>query len=66
MLLISLLLAAMGSAAGGAEENPLLGTWKLKSFVREVAETGERYNQMGEHPDGYISYATTSTRRADR
>jgi Lipocalin-like domain len=57
MLLISLLLAAMGSAAGGAEENPLLGTWKLKSFVREVAETGERYNQMGEHPDGYISYA---------
>ena len=57
MLLISLLLAAMGPAATAAEENPLLGTWKLKSFVREVAATGERYNQMGEHPDGYLSYA---------
>jgi hypothetical protein len=25
-----------------AGENPLLGTWKLKSFVREVAATGEK------------------------
>ncbi|OKO68264.1 hypothetical protein AC628_36485 [Bradyrhizobium sp. NAS96.2] len=39
-----------------AEDNPLLGTWKLKSFVREVAGTGERYDQMGEQPDGYLSY----------
>ncbi len=57
VLLISLLLAVLGPAAAAAEDNPLLGTWKLKSFVREVAGTGERYNQMGEHPDGYISYA---------
>jgi hypothetical protein len=27
-----------------AAETPLLGTWKLKSFVREVSATGERYN----------------------
>lgn len=40
-----------------AGENPLLGTWKLKSFVREVAATGEKINQMGEHPDGYLSYS---------
>jgi len=40
-----------------ADANPLLGTWRLKSFVREVTGTGERYNQLGEHPDGYISYA---------
>jgi len=40
-----------------AGENPLLGTWKLKSFVREVLETGERYNVDGEHPNGYISYS---------
>jgi hypothetical protein len=39
-----------------AEESQLLGTWKLKSWVREVAGTGERYNQAGEHPDGYLSY----------
>jgi hypothetical protein len=40
-----------------ADANPLLGTWQLKSFVREVAGTGERYNQLGEHPNGYISYS---------
>jgi len=45
------------SALARADANPLLGTWKLKSFVREVTGTGERYNQFGEHPDGYISYA---------
>ena len=57
-LLISFLLpVAMGLAtAVGAESNPLLGTWKLKSFVREVAGTGERYEQMGAEPDGYLTY----------
>jgi hypothetical protein len=40
-----------------AGENPLLGTWKLKSYVREVAATGERYNERGEHPNGYLSYS---------
>jgi hypothetical protein len=40
-----------------ADENPVLGTWKLKSFVREVAATGEKINQMGEHPNGFLSYS---------
>ena len=40
-----------------AEENPVLGTWKLKSFVREITATGEKINQMGEHPSGYIGYS---------
>jgi Lipocalin-like domain len=57
MLLISVLLAVLGPTAEAAEDNPLLGTWKLKSFVREVLGTGERYNQMGEQPDGYLSYS---------
>jgi hypothetical protein len=39
-----------------ADANSLLGTWRLKAFVREVTGTGERYNQLGDHPDGYISY----------
>jgi Lipocalin-like domain len=56
-LLISLLLAVLGPISVAAEDNPLIGTWKLKSFVREVAVTGERYNQLGEHPNGYLSYA---------
>ena len=45
------------SADAFATENPLLGTWKLKAFVREVLATGERYNQRGEHPKGFISYS---------
>ena len=43
MLLLSPTIATAG-------ENPVLGTWKLKSFVREVTATGEKINQMGEHP----------------
>jgi hypothetical protein len=50
MLLLSPTIALAG-------ENPVLGTWKLKSFVREVTATGEKFNQMGEHPSGYISYS---------
>jgi len=43
--------------AARAADNPLIGTWKLKSYVREVAATGERYNERGEHPNGYLSYS---------
>lgn len=46
------------SSLARADGSPLLGTWQLKSFVREVAGTGERYNQLGDHPDGYISYSS--------
>jgi Lipocalin-like domain len=51
---LSLILAA---TAVRSADNPLIGTWKLKSYVREVAATGERYNERGEHPNGYLSYA---------
>jgi len=47
-------IAATAALAG---ENPLVGTRKLKSYVREVAATGERYNERGEHPPGYLSYS---------
>ncbi|WP_248324058.1 MULTISPECIES: lipocalin-like domain-containing protein [unclassified Caballeronia] len=39
-----------------SDSNPLLGTWRLISFVREDMGTRERYNQLGEHPEGYLSY----------
>ena len=57
-LLISFLLPTlMGLATpAAAQSQALLGTWKLKSFIREVAGTGERYDQMGADPDGYLSY----------
>jgi hypothetical protein len=35
----------------------VIGTWKLQSYVREVAATGVRYNQFGDEPDGYLGYA---------
>jgi hypothetical protein len=52
---ISAVLAA--PVAGLANDASLVGTWKLTSFVREVTATGERYNQLGEHPEGYLGYA---------
>jgi len=38
-------------------KSPVLGTWKLVSYVRESIATGRRYNQFGEAPVGYIGYA---------
>lgn len=50
------LLALAWSTPVGAGENPLLGTWRLTSFVREETGTRARENQLGEHPDGYLTY----------
>jgi hypothetical protein len=44
------------SIAGLADGNPLLGTWKLKSFVTTTT-TGEKSSPFGEHPNGYLSYS---------
>jgi hypothetical protein len=55
-IVFALLLMLLASAARSAD-NPLIGTWKLKSYVREVAATGERYNERGEHPNGYLAYS---------
>lgn len=40
-----------------AGDNPLLGTWKLTSFVRQDVATGERRPALGERPEGYLGYA---------
>jgi len=54
---VSAMVSILSASAALADENPLLGTWKLKSYVREVAATGERYNERGEYPRGYLSYS---------
>lgn len=54
---VSGLVLVLSATVAFAGENPLLGTWRLKSFVREVLATGERYNPMGEHPNGYLSFS---------
>jgi len=50
---IALIMIAL--PAQGAE-SAIVGTWKIKSFVREVIATGERQNEFGDKPEGYISY----------
>jgi hypothetical protein len=54
---LSATLLILSVTAAFAGENPLLRTWKLKAFVREVAATGERYDERGEHPNGFLGYA---------
>jgi hypothetical protein len=41
----------------GMGGNPVLGTWKLRSYTRKDAETGELSNPLGVHPVGYINYS---------
>ncbi len=36
---------------------PVLGTWRLRTYVRERLSDGQRHNQFGEAPVGYIGYA---------
>jgi Lipocalin-like domain len=43
------------SMTGFADGNPLVGTWKLQSYV--LTTTGERSTPFGEHPSGYLSYS---------
>lgn len=43
--------------AGLSQDSSVIGTWKLKTFVREVSGTNERYNQLGDNPNGYIGYS---------
>src|ERR1700689_3751378 len=35
---------------------PQLGTWKLKSDVREDVKTGQKTEGFGAHPTGFITY----------
>lgn len=44
------------SATGFAGGNPLVGTWKLQSYVLTTT-AGERSTPFGDHPSGYLSYS---------
>ena len=47
---------ALTSSIAAADDNSIVGTWKVQSYVREVVATGERQNDFGEKPVGYIIY----------
>lgn len=34
----------------------LIGTWRLISFVHEILATGEKFEIMGNRPNGYITF----------
>jgi hypothetical protein len=53
------MMALVGTVrAAFAGDNPLLGTWKLKSFVRQDVATGKSRPAVGDHPEGYLGYAS--------
>ena len=54
---IAVLVLFVSDHASHADDRALIGTWKLRSFVREVTGTSERYDQLGEHPEGVIGYS---------
>jgi hypothetical protein len=54
-LALAVLLPSMSAWAG---ENTLIGTWAMKSFVFEPVGGGQSYYPLGEHAQGYISYAS--------
>ena len=35
---------------------PHIGTWMIRSYTRENLATGEKTDQFGLHPSGYLSY----------
>jgi hypothetical protein len=56
ILLGAALMFALSSSVATANDNSIVGTWRVQSFVREVVATGERQNEFGEKPNGYIIY----------
>ena len=54
--LIAIVALFLLSITANASDNSIVGTWRFQSFVREVIATGERQNEFGEKPSGYISY----------
>jgi hypothetical protein len=58
MILMGCLFAACltASTALGADQNAVLGTWKLVSYEVEVQSTSAKAPLMGQHPTGYGAF----------
>jgi hypothetical protein len=41
----------------GEEDNRIVGTWRLLSYIVEVQTTGEKLPVMGEQPSGYVTFS---------
>jgi len=49
--------ASAQMVAAGSAQQPLLGTWKLVSYVGEEIPSGVKSEVMGPRPSGYINYS---------
>ncbi len=56
--LASALVFATSAVAQQRCSGPQLGTWKLQSDEGHELATGEKYEPLGVHPTGYISYGS--------
>ncbi|HXZ13055.1 MAG TPA: lipocalin-like domain-containing protein [Candidatus Sulfotelmatobacter sp.] len=55
MFVLTLRAPAQTSPAG-ADQQRMVGTWKLVSYLREETPSGAKSDVMGAHPSGYINY----------
>jgi hypothetical protein len=39
------------------DRSPLVGTWRMLTWQREFADTGERIDALGADPVGFVSYS---------
>jgi len=46
----------LGPRQQQASASSLVGTWKLRSFTLEYADTREKVEPFGAHPHGYLGY----------
>ena len=44
------------TAAEQASANPLLGTWKMLAWTRELTASGQKSDALGPNPNGWITY----------
>jgi hypothetical protein len=42
---------------GSSDAARVIGVWKLLSCTRDIVETGEKIDQYGTHPIGYLHYS---------
>jgi hypothetical protein len=60
LIFLALLTLPCGASAQNAQpssdQQKILGTWKLVSYVREDIPSGAKSDVMGAHPSGYINY----------
>ncbi|MGO9444678.1 MAG: lipocalin-like domain-containing protein [Thiobacillaceae bacterium] len=57
MVFVVFLACLVAQPSFGDENNKVVGTWKLVSYVVEVQATGQKGPVMGEKPTGYATFS---------